>query len=415
MITTTARPGPAGTTRTGETGIAHGPLERVVRGPGLVPGGHGWVRILVAPALLVVLLGLADPSLQGPGRYLPSPAQVAVIVAGAVPLLWRLRAPLVVSAAAVAADCVLPLLTPHSPWVPGASMLALYTLAVRTERRTVWAATAGAALCVTGASVLGGPGGLLSLAHVLPANFVIVVVAAGDSVRNRRAYLAQVEERAVQAERSREDDARRSVREERVRIARELHDVVAHHMTLVNAQVGVAHHLLHTDPSKAYQALAHVRETSRSALDELRAAVCLLRDDDNPHARLQPAPSFSGLDDLLASVRETGLDIRLSASGPARRLSGATDPAAYRIVQEALTNASKHGTGNYAALNLSYTSTTLGITVTNQCRPGQRGPGTGHGVIGMRERAEAAGGSLTAGLGPGGTYRLHATLPLSCH
>jgi signal transduction histidine kinase len=248
---------------------------------------------------------------------------------------------------------------------------------------------------------------------VLPANFVIVVVAAGDSVRNRRAYLAQVEERAVQAERTREEDARRIVREERVRIARELHDVVAHHMALVNAQVAVAHHLLRTDLDKAYLALAHVKETSRSALDELRATVSLLRDDDDPHTDLQPAPSFSGLGDLLTSVRETGLDIRLSTSGPVRRLSGTTDLAAYRIVQEALTNASKHGTGSRAALNLTYTSTALDITVTNQGQPARRGPGTGHGIIGMRERAEAASGTLAAGLGPDGTYRLHATLPLS--
>jgi signal transduction histidine kinase len=361
----------------------------------------------------VVLLGLADPSLQGPGRHLPSPAQVAVIAAGAVPLLWRLRRPLLVTVGSVIGDCALPLLTPHYSWVPGGSMLALYTLAGRTERRTAWTTTTVAALGVTGASVLGSPGDPLSLTHVLPANFVIVVVAAGDSVRNRRAYLAQVEERAVQAERAREEDARRSVREERVRIARELHDVVAHHMTLVNAQVSVAHHLLRTDPGKAYQALANVRETSRSALDELRATVSLLRDDDDPHAGLQPAPSFSDLNDLLTSVRETGLDIQLSTSGPARRLSGATDLAAYRIVQEALTNASKHGTGNCATLNLTYTSAALGITVTNQGQPARRGAGTGHGVIGMRERAEAASGALAAGLGPDGTYRLHATLPLS--
>jgi signal transduction histidine kinase len=383
------------------------------RSPRPVLVRHGWTRTIVAPALLVVLLGLADPSLQGPGRHLPSPAQVAVIVAGAIPLLWRLRRPLLVTAAAVVADCALPLLTPHYAWVPGGSMLALYTLAGRAERRTTWITTTVAALCVTGASVLAGPGGLLSLTHVLPANFVIVVVAAGDSVRNRRAYLAQVEERAVQAERAREEAARRSAREERVRIARELHDVVAHHMTLVNAQVGVAHHLLRTDPDKAYQALAHVKETSRSALNELRATVSLLRDDDDPQADLQPAPSFSDLDDLLTSVREAGLDIRLSMSGPVRRLSGATDLAAYRIVQEALTNASKHSTGNRAALNLTYTSAALDITVTNQGRRAQRGPGTGHGIIGMRERAEAASGTLAAGLGPDDTYRLHVILPLS--
>jgi signal transduction histidine kinase len=400
-------------------GGAHGDMaeylliENAAAGCSLAVFGAGWVRTIVAPALLVVLLELADPSLQGPGRHLPSPAQVAVIVAGAIPLLWRLRRPLLVTAAAVVADCALPMIGPHYSWVPGASMLALFTLAGRTERRTAWTTTMVAALCVTGASLLGSPGGLLSLTHVLPANFVIVVVAAGDSVRNRRAYLAQVEERAVQAERDREEDARRSVREERVRIARELHDVVAHHMTLVNAQVGVAHHLLRTDQDKAYQALAHVKETSRGALDELRATVSLLRDDNDPHADLQPAPSFSDLDDLLTSVRETGLDIRLSTSGPARRLSGATDLAAYRIVQEALTNVSKHGTGNRALLDLAYTSAALNITVTNQGQPAQRGPGTGHGIIGMRERADAASGTLAAGLGPDGTYRLHATLPLN--
>ncbi|WP_157963868.1 sensor histidine kinase [Actinocorallia populi] len=334
------------------------------------------------------------------------------IAIGSLALLWRRSRPLAAAVITVLADGVLLVVPPDRNWVPMAGMVALYTLATLAERRVVWITGAAAALGLALTWVL-QPGGGLTIAVLLPVDCVAFAVILGEAVRNRRAYLAQVEERAEQAERTREEEARRRVREERVRIARELHDVVAHHITLVNAQAGVAHHLLRKDPEKAYQALGHIRDTSRTALEELRATVGLLRQDDDPPPSLQPAPGFTRLDDLLDSFREADMEIRLTREGRARPLTGTADLAAYRIVQEALTNAGKHGTGAGADLRLAYTDDVLQITVANRAHPARRGAGTGHGLIGMRERAEAAGGSFHADTGPDGVFHLRATLPLS--
>nr|BFE59309.1 hypothetical protein GCM10020063_038350 [Dactylosporangium thailandense] len=199
-------------------------------------------------------------------------------------------------------------------------------------------------------------------------------------------------------------DHRRQVREERVRIARDLRDVVANHITLVNAQAGVAHHLLRTDPDRAYQALAGIRDTSR-------ATVGLLRADDEPDNR-QPAPGFAELDALLDGFRQAGLDVRVTRSGVPRPLTGTADLAAYRIAQEALTNARKHGSGGAVDLDLTYSTDTLDITLANPARPGVQGPGTGHGLIGMRERAASAGGRFSAAM-TAGRFVLHLSLPLA--
>ncbi len=188
--------------------------------------------------------------------------------------------------------------------------------------------------------------------------------------------------------------------------------MVAHHITLVNAQAGVAHHLLRSHPDRAHEALADIRETSRTALDELRATVGLLRQDDDPPPSRSPAPSFDDVDELIDSFRRSGLDVRVTREGEPRPLAGAADLAAYRIVQEALTNASKHGTESSAELGLRFGPGSLVLTVSNAARPDHRGSGTGHGLIGLRERAEAAGGRSSARLTGDGRFVVEAELPL---
>ncbi|MFG2042828.1 sensor histidine kinase [Dactylosporangium sp. NPDC048998] len=330
---------------------------------------------------------------------------------GAGALLLRRRYPRTVAVVTTLCGAALPMLAPHQVVVDTATVVALYTVAEATDRRTAATLGAVAAVLLTASSMRWLPGHFLDIRNAVPVNYVAAAVAVGDSVRNQRALLRQERRRAAEAERTREGEARRRVREERVRIARDLHDVVTHHITLVNAQAGVAHHLLRTDPGRAYQALAGIKETSRAALDELRATVGLLRADDEPES-LQPAPSFTDLDGLLESFRRAGLDVRLTRRGTARPLTGTADLAAYRIVQEALTNASKHGIGPRVELDLTYTEYTLDITLTNPAEPGRRGPGTGHGLIGMRERAESAGGRFIAGL-QAGAFVVHAGLPLT--
>ncbi|WP_258040299.1 sensor histidine kinase, partial [Streptomyces sp. SM9] len=169
-----------------------------------------------------------------------------------------------------------------------------------------------------------------------------LAAAAGDAVRSRRAYITAIHERADRAERTREEEARRRVAEERLRIARDLHDVVAHHIALVNVQAGVAAHVMDRRPDQAKEALAHVREASRSALDELRATVGLLRQSGDPEAPTEPAPGLARLDDLAERFRNAGLPVEIACPDRGDPLPAAVDLAAYRVVQEALTNVHKH-------------------------------------------------------------------------
>lgn len=387
----------------------------------------GWLRHLTEPdasraspstarrqdlalAALIVLMQVIAASLVDRTWQAPHPVRVALILLSSVLLLWRRRQPVLVAVLTVLADSAMLTLSPHQSWLPMAGLVALYTLATHRERRISFSVGAAAGLWLTAASALARPGEFLSA--LVYFDYAIVAVAVGDSVRNRRAYLAQAQERAAEAERTREEEAERRVREERIRIARELHDVVAHHITLVNAQAGVARHLMHRRPEEAYQALSHITETSAAALDELRSTVWLLRRADDPPPSLQPAPTFGQLDVLLNSFRHSGLDVRFHREGTPGSLAASADLAAYRIVQESLTNAQKHGSEPTADVRLTYTDQTLWISVTNPARPGHHGAGTGHGLIGMRERADAAHGTLSTALSPEGTFRVRATLPL---
>ncbi|MFF0116608.1 sensor histidine kinase [Streptomyces prasinus] len=238
--------------------------------------------------------------------------------------------------------------------------------------------------------------------------------AVGDGVRSRRAYVAAVEERAEYAERTREQEARQRVAAERIRIARELHDVVAHHIALINAQAGVAVHLVQRRPEQLVTALEGIRDASRSALEELRVTVGLLRQSDDPQAPRDPMPGLAQVPELLASFERVGLAVRHLRHGMAQPLAPAVDLAAYRIVQEALTNVRKHAGVDHARLCLCYRPRWLTITVEDDGRAGAREShsGSGHGLIGMRERAASVGGKLQAAVRPEGGFTVTADLPL---
>jgi signal transduction histidine kinase len=238
--------------------------------------------------------------------------------------------------------------------------------------------------------------------------------AAGDAVRSRRAFVDAIRERAERAERTREEEARRRVAEERLRIARDLHDVVAHHIALVNVQAGVAAHVMDRRPDQAKEALAHVREASRSALNELRATVGLLRQSGDPEAPTEPAPGLDVLDELVITFRQAGLPVEVARADDGVRLPAAVDLAAYRIIQEALTNVQKHaGSDAKAEVSVIRVGPTLEVTVLdNGVDPDGQTDGGGHGLLGMRERVTALGGALTAGPRYGGGFRVQAILPL---
>src|SRR4029077_2445475 len=215
---------------------------------------------------------------------------------------------------------------------------------------------------------------------------VAAALFAGIAAANRRAYVDSIRDRA-------EQDARRRIDEERLRIARELHDVVAHTMATINVQAGVAAHILPTHPEAAAESLQAIKTASKEGLRELRAILNVLRqaDDADP---TQPAPGTARLEDLIAGARRAGLETTFTVTGQPVRLPAAVDLAAYRIIQESLTNTIRHAGPASAAVSLGYHDDELRIDVTDTGRgqPAVAGSG-GHGLAGMRERAAAVGGT----------------------
>jgi signal transduction histidine kinase len=247
------------------------------------------------------------------------------------------------------------------------------------------------------------------------ASLLAVAVAWlwGENLRNRRARWAAMEERARRLEAEREERDRQAVTDERLRIARELHDVVAHSMSVIAVQSGVANHVIDSRPAQARQALATIEATSRSALVELRRLLGVLRQGDDPVASLEPNPGMAEIGRLADQIRSAGVEVELKVEGEPGELPPGVDLSAFRIAQEGLTNVLKHG-GGVARVLVRYSPGAVAVEIADDGRAGTDGApaeGTGHGLIGMRERVAVFGGQLTAGPVPGGGYRMAARLP----
>ncbi|NGO76621.1 two-component sensor histidine kinase [Streptomyces sp. YC504] len=387
----------------------------------------------------MVTASFVEPyGLHGPhfGRA-PEAISVVLMVISAAALVFRRRTPLLVLIITVAASLVEVLTGEQRAPVMMAVVIALFTVASMTNRPTTWRFTLPIMAVLTAAAMLTSKLPWYAQENLGVIAWAGLAAAAGDALRSRRAFVDAIQERAERAERTREQEALRRVAEERLRIARDLHDVVAHHIALVNVQAGVASHVMDKRPDQAKEALAHVREASRSALNELRATVGLLRQSGDPEAPTEPAPGLARLDDLLDTFRAAGLPVELVHNDNGEHLQAAVDLAAYRIIQEALTNVQKHaGTGAKAEVSVLRVSRNLEITVLDNGGGGaqpEEGKGTrhphdnarhphdtpspksegGHGLIGMRERVSALGGTCTTGPRYGGGFRVHAILPLS--
>ncbi|MGW5659990.1 sensor histidine kinase [Streptomyces sp. NPDC003758] len=298
-------------------------------------------------------------------------------------------------------------------------MAALYWLATQTDRKTtrVYGVTTMAALMV--AAVFSDSMDHLSLLlrTIGPFFWLLLPLAAGNMTRLRRAYLKAVQARAEHAERTREEEARLRVTEERMRIARELHDVVAHHLALANAQAGTAAHLVLTSPQQTKAILTDLTGTTSSALRELKATLGVLRQtDDSASAPLEPSPGLARLPELVSSCASAGLTVTVTTTGEPQPLSPGVDLTAFRIVQEALTNVTKHAAAEAAHVRLAYSGSRLLITVSNDgpaATPVPEGAlSRGFGVMGMRERAHSIGGELCAGPRPEGGFEVTTALPL---
>jgi signal transduction histidine kinase len=354
-----------------------------------------------------------DPTLKLP--TVPSWAYLLVVFAG-LALLGRRRWPhgtFVVVLTLTVGYTVL-------GYNDGAPLLAvavgLYSLATNAGARATWTALAVSIVLIVVALSLFEPFGLTQgPLTVLPFE-MLAGAGSGFAVANRRAQIAQMRDRAEQAERTREEEAHRRVDAERLRIARELHDVVAHSMATINVQAGVAVHLLREQPdqvAQAVEALEAVRSISKEALGELRGILNLLRSSDEADP-MAPVPGLSQLDDLVAVSARAGLATAVEVTGDPRRLPAAVDLTAYRVVQEALTNTLRHAGPAQATVRLLYGPVELHVEVSDDGR-GPTGPGSsgtdGNGLRGMRERAEAVGGQVRAGPGDSGGFVVRAVLP----
>jgi signal transduction histidine kinase len=243
----------------------------------------------------------------------------------------------------------------------------------------------------------------------------VMSAALGESARSRRVIAAEAEERAEWAERTREDEARSRVDAERLRIAREVHDTVAHAIAIINVQAGVTAHVLDKRPEGAREALLAIEQTSSQALREMRAILGVLRDSNDGRV---PHPGLGQIDELTAKARDAGLDIELEATSPAAPLPSAVGSAVYRILQESITNVIRHVGPTRVTVALDYGIDVLEVSVIDEGRRGA-GNGTGgtaepgRGILGMRERCQLLGGDLAAGSRPGGGFEVKARLPLA--
>jgi signal transduction histidine kinase len=288
-------------------------------------------------------------------------------------------------------------------------LILAYTFARRTGRRRVWLVAGACIAAMFLAAGLFGPSGWATPDNFGVTAWSIAMVAIGDATRSRRDYITEVEGRARRAEESREEEARRRVAEERLRIARELHDVVAHHIAVINVQAGAAAHVLETRPEAVGPALNHIRRAADTVMKELGSVVGVLRGEDELDEATEPTRGLARLAELLDSFAASGLQVEHRQRGDARALPAVVDLAAYRIVQESLTNAQKHGTGK-ATLTVTYTPDAVLVDVSNAVAAGDAGKGSGYGLVGMRERAAATGGTVTAGVVEG-RFAVHASLP----
>jgi signal transduction histidine kinase len=378
---------------------------------------RGWLRThpTGADALLAVLVFTVS---IGPLLYEPSSEQIE-LTPSAVVLL------------AVASACLV-LRRPHPWWVWGLAtgigaigvgvsegptpvfvpaIVALYSVSARADTASTLAATFVSAVVPMGVILLAGSFGVLDSEPYELIPWSGLAAMSGTAVRSQRAVVAAAHERARQAEATREEEAQRRVADERVRIARDLHDVVAHHVSVINVQAAVAGQLMRRDPDGAEAALAHVREASQTVLREVPGLLGLLRTGDE-ELETSPAPRLEDVAGLVEQARRSGLEVTWQTSGTPLTLTPGTELAAYRVLQEALTNARRHGAGP-ALVRVVYEDGGLTLEIRNaQADPSPAATGGQHGLLGMGERVSATGGTLSAGPEEPGTWVVRARLPV---
>jgi signal transduction histidine kinase len=372
-----------------------------------------WFDGLVLAGIGVSIAGatIGQGRLHGPEGPMWLDIVLAPVFAG--PLFFRRRfpfgAPVAVGAGVVIASFADPALVPFDFVAFLAGAAAVFLLAQLRDPRQ---AVAGLAMAVGVEAIVvhNDPRGQLGQLIFVSLIFAIVWVL-GFTLGRKFAEADEARERAVRAEHEREERARAAVADERARIARELHDVVGHSVSVMTVQASGVRRLLRPDQEREREALLIVERTGREALAEMRRMVGVLRRPEEAPA-LAPQPSLEHLDRLVEQAREAGLPVDLRVQGDAVELPAGVDLTAYRLVQEGLTNAIKHARASRAEVLVNYGEGAIEVIVSDDGTGVGNGDGSGHGLVGMRERVSVYGGELDAGPKPGGGYRLRAKLPL---
>lgn len=370
-----------------------------------------WMRrfpLLSDVVIAVAALGTVAAAATGDQQ----PGLRAVVCAvAAVPLFWRRQRPLAVLTLVAAATVLMVLL--NAWFVPWQLAVALYAVAERSSRRPAIAGVVCSVGAVAAAALTEPqmrPGDLLWRLVFLAAAWLL-----GDAIGTRRAYVRELEGKADALAAEHEARTRQIAAEEQARIARELHDVVAHSLTVIIVQAGAAQDALSDAPGPAREPLAAIATAARTALGDLRRVVTTLRDGA---AELEPQPSMGQLSPMVDTIRDAGLPVEVTIHGRPRELPASVDLSAYRIIQEALTNTLKHADATQVRVLVRY-GEALEVEIEDDGRPStgatETSPGsqsgTGTGLIGMRERVAMLGGDLTVAPGPDGGFRVHATIP----
>ena len=382
---------------------------------------YGIPLLLLVPALLILgaypqlIAGGEVPLPSGPGGsqvVYATWVTYLFVVAVFAPLVVRRKYPLAVLGVTTALSGLYALVpNPPAP-TQLAPLLALYAVGKLRDRRTVWicyAVVTGFTLAMSvrpfsGVSWIGDA--------VSIATSFAVAAALGDASRSRRDYIAAIEQRAIDAERTRDDEAVRRVEEERLRIARELHDVTAHSLSIIALQAGAAEKAVKRDPDAAIAALHTIRVTSKDSLDELRAMLGVLR-SAGEDAPLSPAGRLERLPELVRTVEQAGVHVTLDVADDLGDVPAYVDVSAYRIVQEAITNIARHAQASTARVVVRREDDDLVLEIADDGRGTPLGEfSEGHGIRGMRERAAALSGTFEAGPVAGGGFRVAARLPM---
>jgi signal transduction histidine kinase len=396
--------------------------------------GWGWIgrleprtfdRLLVGVLLLLGLTSFID--LRFGDRPLPLPAGTpggTVIAVGVglflllvqvVPLLWRRSHPspvLLLVAGAFGARVLLG----FNPGIAALGLLiAMYSVAAYEQRarRLIFLVIAGLGF-VAGFVIFGVTGNPRSFAVTVPSLFFVAAWLIGDYLRTRRAYVGELEERAARLERERDQDRRLAADDERTRIARELHDVVAHDVSVIAIQAGAARAVQAIRPEAAAQALGLIETTARETLVELNRLLGVLRASNGVTPDRSPQPGIDQMNVLVEQLRGAGIEVDARVEGEARPLPPAVDLSAYRILQEATTNVLKHARARRVDVRVHYTDAILALDVRDDGAGDGTDPASssGHGLIGMRERVALFGGELRVGRDPAGGFSVHARLPI---